>query len=286
VPTHQGDGLDGRLWEKYSVSIWDLPRSPEEHRLHHPAPFPLEVCKRLIEIYTRNGDLILDPFVGSGTTLLAAAQLGRRSIGIDINPTYTRMAKSRLESIHRLNGNGFPQVHRYNAEEMDEIIHRGSIDLIVTSPPYWNILTRKRTADGKSPRKYSSMRKDLGNLSDYSEFMSSLESVFRKMNYVLGYGRRCVLVVMDLRVKSRFIPLHIDVADAMQSSGFRLENIIIWDRRKEYNNLRPLGFPNVFVVNKVHEYILIFKKVQDFASLSSVGQRNNGGVRLRSNGWK
>jgi len=46
----------------------------------------------------------------------------------------------------------------------------------------------------------------------------------------------------------------------MEQIGYVLEDIIIWDRRREYNNLRPLGYPYVFVVNKVHEYILIFKK--------------------------
>ena len=68
-------------------------------------------------------------------------------------------------------------------------------------------------------------------------------------------------MVMDIRVGSEFIPYHMDVTRMMEQIGYVLEDIIIWDRRREYNNLRPLGYPYVFVVNKVHEYILIFKKL-------------------------
>ena len=68
---------------------------------------------------------------------------------------------------------------------------------------------------------------------------------------------------MDIRVGSDFIPFHIDVINMMKNINFLLEDIIIWDRRAEYSNLRPLGYPYVFIVNKVHEYILIFRKVNN-----------------------
>jgi len=69
-----------------------------------------------------------------------------------------------------------------------------------------------------------------------------------------------VIIVMDIRQGSQFIPFHIHISNMMAEIGFLLEDIIVWDRRKEYSNLRPLGYPYVFIVNKVHEYILIFKK--------------------------
>ncbi len=70
----------------------------------------------------------------------------------------------------------------------------------------------------------------------------------------------CCVIVMDLRKKNEFFPFHTDVMDFMVEIGFYLDDIIIWDRRQEYNNLRPLGYPYVFRINKVHEFILIFKK--------------------------
>ena len=65
---------------------------------------------------------------------------------------------------------------------------------------------------------------------------------------------------MDIRQGSNFIPFHIHIISMMKEIGFVLEDIIICDRRKEYSNLRPLGYPYVFIANKVHEYILIFRK--------------------------
>ncbi len=66
---------------------------------------------------------------------------------------------------------------------------------------------------------------------------------------------------MDLRKKAKFFPLHMDATFHAQAEGFSLEDIIIWDRQSEYNNMRPLGYPYKFIVNKVHEYILIFRKL-------------------------
>ena len=80
------------------------------------------------------------------------------------------------------------------------------------------------------------------------------------MYKVLKKGARCIVVCMDLRKKATFYPLHMDLTEKMQEIGFNLEDIIIWDRRKEYSNLRPLGYPYVFRVNKIHEYLMIYLK--------------------------
>ena len=70
----------------------------------------------------------------------------------------------------------------------------------------------------------------------------------------------CAVIVMDIRKKSHFYPFHADLANRLTDIGFKLRDIMIWDRQKEYNNLKPLGYPYSFIVNKVHEYILIFEK--------------------------
>ena len=77
---------------------------------------------------------------------------------------------------------------------------------------------------------------------------------------VTKFGGYCIVIVMDIRKKSILYPLHTDVSGLMNNINFRLCDIVIWDRQKEYNSMRPLGYPCSFVVNKVHEYILIFKK--------------------------
>jgi DNA modification methylase len=79
----------------YTQSIWRI--SPERaRRIGHPAPFPLELPMRLINLYTFTGDLVLDPFLGSGTTALAALRSRRRFVGYEINPVYVDMAYARL----------------------------------------------------------------------------------------------------------------------------------------------------------------------------------------------
>jgi len=251
--------LDGRTWQRYSISVWDIAKTRGEAEFRHPAMFPLELCRRLIEIYTRPGELVLDPFMGSGSTLVAAKELGRKAVGIDINPSYTQLARTRLS---QLGSEGSPQPRLYcdDASNLLSLVEPGTVDLVVTSPPYWNIHRRKRTADRKDPRPYTALPGDLGNMDSYSQFLQSLGQVFGQVHQALKPGKRCIVVVMDLRVGSRFIPLHMDLARLMEELDYTLEDIIIWDRRREYSNLRPLGYPYVFIVNKVHEYIMIFRR--------------------------
>ena len=253
--------LDGKTWEKYSISIWDVVKSSEENRLKHPAMFPVELCKRLIQIYTKKGDVVLDPFMGSGSTVVAAKDLERKGIGLDINPEFVNLAKRRLsqQKLIKLDVED-AEVYCEDAINLLNIVEPNSVDLVITSPPYWNIMKRKRTADYKKPRPYSTLPRDLGNISDYGTFMKELKAIFEKVHTTLKHGKRCIVIVMDIRQGSRFIPFHISICKMMEEIGFILEDIIIWDRRKEYSNLRPLGFPYVFIVNKVHEYILIFRK--------------------------
>jgi DNA modification methylase len=90
--------------------------------------------------------------------------------------------------------------------------------------------------------------------------MNELKKIFEKVYVALKPGKRCIVIVMDIRQGSQFIPFHMDVSDMMKEIGYVLEDIIIWNREREYSNLRPLGYPYVFIVNKIHEYILIFRK--------------------------
>jgi site-specific DNA-methyltransferase (adenine-specific) len=78
-----------------SLDVWDIP--PESAvRVRHPAPFPVELPQRLIELYTFVGDLVLDPFLGSGSTVIAAQRTGRDGIGYDLDPAYVALARARL----------------------------------------------------------------------------------------------------------------------------------------------------------------------------------------------
>ncbi|MCE4602109.1 MAG: site-specific DNA-methyltransferase [Desulfurococcales archaeon] len=81
------------LFKKWYTQIWSIPG--EQSRIH-PAPFPLELAERLVRMYSYVGDTVLDPFLGTGTTMLAAMRWGRNSIGVEIDPRYARIAYQRL----------------------------------------------------------------------------------------------------------------------------------------------------------------------------------------------
>jgi len=260
----RANDLDGATWTKYSVSIWsDIRKTKEEADLGHPAIFPSQLVDRLIECFTRNIDrIILDPFSGSGSTVVAASRMGRTGIGFEINQAYVDLTNRRLQARglwqDRLDVSS--KVIVDDARNIVTHIPPDSIDMVITSPPYWDVLSQKRSADGKTIRDYGDTIADLGKIDDYEEFIVELAAVFKGVYEVLRPEKYCAVVVMDLRKKSNFYPFHADVAHMMESLGFIYDDLFIWDRRHEYNNLRPLGYPAVFRVNKCHEYILIFQK--------------------------
>ena len=86
-------------WQKWAInSIWEM--QPAKAKLEgHPAPFPKELPARLIKLYSFWGDTVLDPFAGTGTTLAAAQELGRKSIGFELNPEYIKLIEKKLNPI-------------------------------------------------------------------------------------------------------------------------------------------------------------------------------------------
>ena len=235
--------------------------------LKHPAMFPARLASRLLESFTQaDQTVILDPFSGMGSTVLATEMMRKSGIGLDISEEYTERAKERRPLTRnmfekRINtGNG--ERHFSQADARDLLQHVGpeSVDFVITSPPYWDVLLQDRSADYKDIRNYGDSDLDLGRISGYQEFLDSLGAVFDSVLTALKPGCYCCVVVMDLRKGNRFFPLHIDLAERMQKIGFLFDDIIIWNRKQEYNNLRPLGHPSVFRINRVHEYILIFQK--------------------------
>jgi DNA modification methylase len=264
-PRRHCNGLDGKRWIQNSISVWsDLSKSIEERQLKHPAMFPSMLAARLIETFLPpEANTVLDPFCGSGSTLLAAEALGQRGIGIELSPEYATLTRDRLAALEVENSEEeAPQsiVHQASATELLSFVEPESVDLCISSPPYWNILNQRRTADFKDVRHYGNLEDDLGIIEDYEQFLDAATSVFADVFTTLKPGAYCCPIVMDLRRKNRFFPLHSDLATRLAEVGYVYDDLIIWNRQAEYNNLRPLGYPSVFRVNKVHEFVLIMQK--------------------------
>ncbi|MBE7515187.1 MAG: DNA adenine methylase [Chloracidobacterium sp.] len=260
---NQTNSLTGKEWLRNSFSIWrDLGKSDEEKQLHHPAIFTIRLISKLIETFCKpNGGRILDCFAGSGTTLIAGLKNDKDVIGIDLNPDYKELFVKRAASSYNIVPHGLEDKYIVgDSRHLSQKLELESVDLCITSPPYWDILNRQRTADYKENENYSNKDNDLGNITGYDEFISTLKEVCNEVFKVMKPKGYFIMNVMDLRKKDKFFPLHIDAARIVQEVGFSFEDIIIWDRQQEYNNMRPLGYPYKFIVNKVHEYVLIFRK--------------------------
>lgn len=257
------NSLDGKQWIKNSISVWsDLKKTPEEIQLKHPAMFPQMLAERLIDTFLQpEGELVFDPFAGSGTTMLAAQAKNVRGVGLELSPEFVEISRTRISQWSEKNDCDFnSEIHRLQAANMEEVLAEESVDLCITSPPYWNILNQRRTADFKKTRHYGNLTGDLGTIEDYTEFLSVLCDVFEKVYRILKPSCFCCIVVMDLRKKSLFYPLHSDLATRLQKIGYKWDDLVVWNRQADYNNLRPLGYPSVFRINKVHEYILLMQK--------------------------
>lgn len=254
------NNLNGKDWLRYSISVWDdISKDAEERKVKHPAMFPKEIPRRFIRIFLNEKQaVVLDPFVGAGSTLIASEELGKNGIGFEIADEYVDITMKRFKEL--FNAKMKQKIYNKDARKMCDYLKKESVDLCITSPPYWNILNEKRTVDKRNIKAYSKKNGNLGEIHDYKTFLDELKKIFEKVFIVLKSGAYCIVNVMDIRKKNEFYSFHIDVVRFMQEIGFILDDIIIWDRRRDYNNLKPLGYPFVFRVNKVHEYLLIFQK--------------------------
>lgn len=264
--------LNGSKWLLYSKSVWDDIITTSSEKTDHPAQFPISLVSRLLHIFTKRNDLVLDPFLGSGTTLVACRALKRFGVGVELNPDYVKLTKSRL-SFQTLDA-ATEQLalcadsrHLLMLDELREFMGRVGkecIDFMVTSPPYWDVLheTHKKTVlpREKQPSQYSELNDDLGNILNYGDFILSLKEIFKAVYKILCPERYCAVITMDIRKGNRIYPLHSDIVRIMNEIGFSYQDVIIWNRNREYNYLRPMGYPTTFIVNRIHEYISIFRK--------------------------
>ena len=264
-------------WLTSTKSVWQSRPPPrDELKEQHPATFSESDIEKLILFFTKKEGRVLDPFLGSGSTLIACLKTHRSGLGVELVQGWAEIARRRLQRV-KANTNG-SQLNRGQAIEQPTLdIVRGdsrgvlatlpleSFDFVVTSPPYWKILTKAR--DHKSrrerlskglPTKYSEDRRDLGNAPGYEEFLEELAKVFAGCYALLKNGKYMAVIVSDFRHGSKFIAFHNDLAVAIQRVGFSLEGITVLVQ--DSKNLYPYGMPYAFVSNIHHQYILIFRK--------------------------
>jgi len=270
------NGLTPKEWTRLSKSVWPAREvsSPREwYHLEHGATFSVALAERVIKIYSKKGDLVLDPFVGVGTTLVAARNLGRRGIGIELYDKFVKIAKMLLSQKTLINS---PEqtVICGDCRDLLKWVEPNSVQLMLTSPPYANFIHRSVEDRRKTHKKswlvqknlsvvkpYGDDPRDFGNL-PYDVFLQEIKELMKKLFVVTKPGGYNVWVVKDHRDPQGgrpLIPVHSDFARIGEEVGFIYHDLIIWDQN-EQRNLVLLGYPSVFYVNINHTFLVVLRK--------------------------
>jgi len=265
--------ISPKEWMYNQIGVWSFKYEDRDIRKKdiHPATFPIEMARRVIEQFSHKGELILDPFVGSGTTLVAAKDLQRNAIGFDLKPEYIELCKNRIAQIDfesiLSDIKQIPILE--DARNAAQYIAPRTVKLVFTSPPYANILNRKRK--NKSRRgdlryneqfnkieQYSQDPRDLGTM-EAPVFENAIFEIFSNIKPLIKYKGHCIINITDAWIENKRVPLHINVVNAMIKAGYELRNTIIWDRRNIVNNIGIFGYPsNYITMGTTFEYILDF----------------------------
>lgn len=259
--------LTGKEWLLLTKSFWETePSSIDKGAYSHPAPFIVGDVKKLISMFTKKGMTVFDPFVGSGTTLIAAGLLERKGIGIDLNPEYKSIYEQRVCDVK-----GTPD-NKYLIGDSEQVIDGIQlVDYIITSPPYHNILRNKskgiRNSTGKNYRMsaregvdyYSELENDLGNFEEYTDFLSALERIMRKAYNHLKEKKYATIIISDFTVNKKEICVQSDIVSLMTDIGFEFVGTTVL--LQPVKPLFPFGYPYAYKINHHHQNIINFRKV-------------------------
>ncbi|KAA3662038.1 MAG: hypothetical protein DWQ10_03340 [Calditrichaeota bacterium] len=238
---------------------WYIHRPPRREKgvLLHPAKFPEDLVERYIENFTHPGEWVLDPMAGTGSSLLAAAQCGCKAAGIELNPEFVDIAKSRFAD-----GNSVKLITG-DAAEAKSYAAFPQLDYAITSPPYWDMLrmrgseTQKKRKDAGLQRWYSDDPKDAGNIADYEQFVNLLADIYHHVALKLKPGGYLTVIVKNVKKKGVIYPLAWDIVAALKNDYiFCGEQFWCQDDQR----LFPFGYRNAWVSNTFHHYCLTFRR--------------------------
>ena len=292
-PANTLNELPGEEWLYFTKSLLTTAYPSElghAQRKAHGANKPPRLMARLIEFFSRSGDLVLDPFAGVGGTLLGAAiaRGPRRAIGIELDPRWVAIFERVVLDLAAERdglgpeladlGTADPGGRRgfdpsgLNMRLGDALallpeIEAGSVDFVATDPPY-NLQLAMTMAGGTLARAHANRRTDyamvtdsaddLANAADYPAFLDRMETVFGELHRILRDKRYAVVIVRDAYQGGRYLFTGSDLATRATNVGFVPKGDLIWYQAG--SRLRPYGYPRSFVPNIVHQHVLVLRK--------------------------
>ena len=267
MPNNKLNDLDPKTWLKFQKS-WFIHNPPPRKKgvLVHPAKYPETMAQEFIEFFTKRGETVLDPMAGTGSTLVAALRCGRNSYGIELNPKYAEIARQIIDDERASSGQ---QVEGLTSNVItgDALLANNyqlpTIDYVLTSPPYWDMLHAKGAETQKKRRStadldvfYSDDPNDVGNLHDYEEFVTKLVAIYAGLKPLLREKAYLTIIVKNVKKGGKIYPLAWDLGREL-GKVYTLKDEKLW--LQDNQRLAPYGLGSAWVSNTFHHYCLQFR---------------------------
>jgi SAM-dependent methyltransferase len=264
IKTNKINDINLNRWKEYNEiitdSLWLFSRrdSSGAHLGWYWGNFIPQIPHQLMLRYTRKGEWVLDPFVGSGTTLIECRRLGRNGIGIDINPEVVEKAKQLIEKepnkFNVITDIRVGDSTQFDFERILEEKNIKNVQLVIMHPPYHDII------------KFSDDPRDLSNAPTVEKFLEMFGRVLDNVLPILEDGRYLAIVIGDKYSKEEWIPLGFYIMnEVLKRKKFKLKSIIVKNfeetraKRGQKELWRYRALVGGFYIFK-HEYILLFRK--------------------------
>lgn len=232
-----------------TTTVWSFPNRGKwlTHNSKYRGNWAPQIPNNLIRLYSKKGDTVLDPMVGSGTTMIEAKSLGRRGVGFDIHSEVVRLAQ---ESCKFSCDESYEPVIKEGDARHLKFIENESVDLIATHPPYLNIISY-----GEKP-----IEGDLSATGNLKKFCDEIEKVAREAYRILKPGRFCAILIGDTRKRRHYVPLAFSVMQRFLKVGFILKEDVI---KVQHNcsTTRYWGAQDRDFLLIMHEHLFVFRKI-------------------------
>jgi len=265
----------GKTSIKAGAPEWVIPKPPPRDKklLEHPAKYPETLVELFIKKFSKKGDLIFDPMLGTGSTAVAAVTSDRNCLGIELQEDFASTARMRILKAQEKISNPLlnessdvtAEVICGDSREVCKCRSLGEkrIDYLITSPPYWNML-RAKGSEGQRERRaknlrlaYSEDNEDLGNIEDYDVFIDVLSDFYKQLNVVLKPGAFLTVIVKNMKKDRVIYPLAWDLAHKLRDT-YEFSGYSLWCQ--DDVGMKPFALGILWVSNIVHHYCLHFRK--------------------------